>query len=294
MESSTGAYGSASTLRLTGVSKAFPLAGTRRERGRGWWWEFRRPELESLSVLEDISFEVHPRELVVVIGPSGCGKTTLIKLVHGLLHPDRGVVELDGAVVTRPTFRCGLVFQDAGLLPWRTALRNVEFGLETKGVDSREERRCRARDYLQLVGLDGFEDYYPHQLSGGMRQRVGLARALAIEPLVLLMDEPFAALDAQTRERMQEELLRLHATTQKTVLFVTHDLDEAVFVADRVVVLESQPGRVREIVDIDLPRPRPPAAEVKSMSEFVDKRHLIWTLIRQTESADNGSDANVP
>jgi NitT/TauT family transport system ATP-binding protein len=231
-----------------------------------------------VPVLTDVSFEVKLREFVAVIGPSGCGKTTLVKIVHGLIPPNAGLVELNGAPVSRPTFHCGLVFQNAGLLPWRTAQKNVEFGLETKGID-RAARQELAAEHLRLVGLDGFENYYPHQLSGGMQQRVGLARALAVQPQVLLMDEPFGALDAQTRERMQEELLRINETSMKTVMFVTHDLDEAVYLADRVVVLAARPGQVREIVGIDLPRPRPPTAEVKTMPEFVEKRRLIWELI---------------
>jgi NitT/TauT family transport system ATP-binding protein len=231
-----------------------------------------------VPVLIDVSFEVRLREFVAVIGPSGCGKTTLVKIVHGLLPPNAGVVELNGAPVTRPTFHCGLVFQNAGLLPWRTAQKNVEFGLETKGID-RAGRRELAAEHLRLVGLDGFEHYYPHQLSGGMQQRVGLARALAVQPQLLLMDEPFGALDAQTRERMQEELLRINQTSMKTVMFVTHDLDEAVYLADRVVVLAARPGQVREIVEIDLPRPRPATAVVKTMPEFVEKRRYIWELI---------------
>jgi NitT/TauT family transport system ATP-binding protein len=266
-------------LRLRGVSKEFrgvvshrhpPAAGKRRLG--------REPVPTALPVLVDVTFDVKVREFVAVIGPSGCGKTTLVKIVHGLIPPNSGVVELNGQPVVKPTFHCGLVFQNAGLLPWRTAQKNVEFGLETKRVD-RAERRELAQEYLRLVGLAGFEDYYPHQLSGGMQQRVGLARALAVQPKLLLMDEPFGALDAQTRERMQEELLRINQTSMKTVMFVTHDLDEAVYLADRVVVLGARPGQVREMVEVDRPRPRPSTAVVRSMPAFVETRRLIWELI---------------
>jgi NitT/TauT family transport system ATP-binding protein len=275
-------------LRLRGVGKEFPgVTGHGHAPARARRRLGREPAPRTLPVLVDVTFDVRVREFVAVIGPSGCGKTTLVKIVHGLIPPNSGVVELNGEPVVRPTFHCGLVFQNAGLLPWRTAQRNVEFGLETKGVH-RAERRELAREYLRLVGLDGFEDYYPHQLSGGMQQRVGLARALAVQPKLLLMDEPFGALDAQTRERMQEELLRINQTSRKTVMFVTHDLDEAVYLADRVVVMAARPGQVREMVDIDLPRPRPPTAVVKSMPAFVETRRRIWELIskEQPEAPD--------
>jgi len=271
-------------LRLHGVCKEFRGASGHRHprpgrrRGLGLGRGRSRPPM--VPVLDGVSFAVKRREFVAVIGPSGCGKTTLVKIVHGLIPPNAGTVELNGSPVTRPTFHCGLVFQNAGLLPWRTAQKNVEFGLETKGVD-RAGRRELAAEHLRLVGLDGFEDYYPHQLSGGMQQRVGLARALAVQPALLLMDEPFGALDAQTRERMQEELLRINQTSMKTVMFVTHDLDEAVYLADRVVVLAARPGRVREIVEIDLPRPRPATAVTRSLPEFIEKRRLIWELISE-------------
>jgi NitT/TauT family transport system ATP-binding protein len=268
-------------LSLSGIGKWFRQTNSRR----------RGPDTPQVPVLEDVNFEVRRQEFVAVIGPSGCGKTTLIKIIHGLLPAEHGVVLLNGEPVTRPSFGCGLVFQHAGLLPWRTAQKNVEFGLETKGM-GRAERAVVAAEHLRLVGLTGFEDYYPHQLSGGMQQRVGLARALARGPDVLLMDEPFGALDAQTRERMQEELLKINESTKKTVVFVTHDLDEAVYLADRVVVLAARPGRVREIVDINLPRPRPPAADTKSMAEFVEKRRLIWSLINTRDPVDAVSGAS--
>ncbi|MPZ82980.1 MAG: ATP-binding cassette domain-containing protein [Actinophytocola sp.] len=273
-------------LSLSGICKQFRQT-TGRKRGRGG--SAPRPDAPPVPVLADVNFEVREQEFVAVIGPSGCGKTTLIKIIHGLLPAEHGVVELNGKPVTNPSTACGFVFQHAGLLPWRTAQKNVEFGLETKGV-ARAERARVAEEALTLVGLTGFEDYYPHQLSGGMQQRVGLARALARGPDVLLMDEPFGALDAQTRERMQEELLKINELTKKTVVFVTHDLDEAVYLADRVVVLAARPGRVREIVDINLPRPRPPAADTKSMAEFVDKRRLIWSLINTPADPVDAAD----
>jgi NitT/TauT family transport system ATP-binding protein len=183
--------------------------------------------------------------------PSGCGKSTLLDLVGGLTRPTTGRIAIDGAEVTGPALVRAVVFQQYALFPWRTALRNVEFGLEAKGL-RRRERAEAARHHLDLVGLSGFEDRYPHELSGGMKQRVAIARSLAYDPGVLLMDEPFAALDAQTRESLQDELLRIWAKTGKTVVFITHGIDEAVYLGGRVAVLTSRPGRVKEIVDIDL------------------------------------------
>jgi len=229
-----------------------------------------------LEALRDIDVDIERGGFVSVVGPSGCGKTTFLRIVAGLEPASGGEVLIDGRVVTRPGGDRGFVFQSDSLLPWRTVLANALIGPEVAGRAGEAERR-RTLDLLKLVGLDGFEDYYPRQLSGGMRQRVNLARALAIDPDILLMDEPFASLDAQTREIMQTELLRIWEQGRKTVLFVTHQIDEAVFLSDRVVVFARRPGRLQESVTIDLPRPRPLA--IKRTPEFVRYVDHIWRLI---------------
>ncbi len=229
-----------------------------------------------LVALDGVNFTVDAGELVAVIGPSGCGKSSLLLVVNGLLRPARGRVTLEGTPISGPSSERALVFQEFALLPWRTALGNVEVGLELAGHPA-AERRVQARRHLGLVGLAEFEDYFPHQLSGGMRQRVGLARALAVRPRVLLMDEPFGALDAQTRVLMGAELLRLWEGDRKTILFVTHDLDEAIYLADRVVVLSARPGRVLESVRIELPRPR--SLAVRGTSDFGAYRQRLWARL---------------
>lgn len=239
------------------------------------------------TVLQNLTFSVAEGEFVTLIGESGCGKTTVLRIVQGLLNQDDGDVVVDGNVVHGPGRDRGLVFQQANLLPWRTARRNVEFGLELQGLP-RAQRAARARELLELVGLGGFADHYPHQMSGGMQQRIGLVRALAIDPAVLLMDEPFSALDAQTREVLQKELLRIHAETRKTVLFVTHDLDEALFLSDRVVILAANPGRVKKVIDIPFERPRAELTELRGLPAFQQLRSQVWQLIRSQNTS--GSD----
>jgi NitT/TauT family transport system ATP-binding protein len=233
---------------------------------------------DDLVALDGVSLDVADGEFISLVGPSGCGKTTLLRIIAGLEHADFGQVTVDAVPVTRPGTDRGFVFQADCLMPWRTVWRNAYFGIEISRRGS-DEARERTRSLLRLVGLDGFERYYPWQLSGGMRQRANLARALAINPQVLLMDEPFSALDAQTREIMQTELLRIWESGRKTVVFITHQIDEAVFLSDRVVVLGRRPGRIREIVSIDLPRPRP--LSVKRTPAFAAYVDRIWGMIER-------------
>jgi NitT/TauT family transport system ATP-binding protein len=207
----------------------------------------------SREALENINLEVKPREFLCIVGPSGCGKTTLLRMIAGLDYPTSGEIILDGTPVEGPSPDRGMVFQEFSLFPWRTVLKNVEFGLRIQG--KRDIKRT-AEHYIELVGLTGFEHSYPFQLSGGMKQRVAIARALATEPAILLMDEPFGSVDAQTRNVLQEELLEIWKRTKKTILFVTHSVDEAVYLADRVVVISSRPGRILEILPVDIERPR--------------------------------------
>jgi NitT/TauT family transport system ATP-binding protein len=236
----------------------------------------------SLTALDDITLDVRAGEFLVIVGPSGCGKSTLLDLLGGLATPTSGRIEVDGRPVTGPGLDRGVVFQQYALLPWRTAQGNVEFGLEAKGVPKRE-RRGRAREYLELVGLAGFHDRYPHELSGGMKQRVAIARSLAFDPDVLLMDEPFAALDAQTRDGLQDELLRVWEQTGKTVVFITHGIEEAVYLGQRVAVLTSRPGRIKKIVEVGITA-RSTTEDLRSDPEFARYRHEIWTLLRDEVS----------
>ena len=229
-----------------------------------------------LRALQDINLAVERGEFIALVGPSGCGKTTFLRIVAGLEPASSGEVTLDGRAVRGPGGDRGFVFQSDNLLPWRTVFANAIVGREIAGRVGPAERR-RTMGLLKLVGLEGFEHYYPRQLSGGMRQRVNLARALAIDPQILLMDEPFSSLDAQTREIMQTELMRIWEDGRKTVLFVTHQIDEAVFLADRVLVFARRPGRLRENVAIALPRPR--ALAIKRTAEFVRYVDHIWRLI---------------
>jgi NitT/TauT family transport system ATP-binding protein len=232
-------------------------------------------QLQEVHVLDHISLRIEPGEIVALTGLSGCGKTTLLRILLGLERADSGRVLVDGTEVKGCGEDRSMVFQNAQLFPWRTALENVEFGLEARGVD-KEQRRRIALEKLELVGLGHAADRRPDQLSGGMQQRVGLARALSVDPAVLLMDEPFGALDAQTREGLQAEVLRIHQETGKTIIFVTHDLDEAVLLADRVVLMAPGPGRIDRIFPVDLPRPRTDLVTVRGLSEFSAKRYEIW------------------
>jgi NitT/TauT family transport system ATP-binding protein len=231
-----------------------------------------------VHALQDVSLQVMPGEFVCLVGPSGCGKTTLLRLMDGLLQPDSGQVLIDGNRPATPGQHAGFVFQSFRLLPWRTVLDNIEFPLQIQAMP-RPARLERAREYLRLVGLEDFEHSYPHELSGGMQQRVGLARALALEPEILLMDEPFAALDAQTREFMQLELGRLWQHLGIAVVFVTHSLDEALFLGDRIVLMGPRPGTVQEVLPISLPRPRW-SYDFRAEHEFLERRAYLWQRIR--------------
>ncbi|WP_036501098.1 ABC transporter ATP-binding protein [Nocardia aobensis] len=258
-------------LALDGVRKEFPA------RGAG----------TPFTALENITVDVRDGEFLVLVGPSGSGKSTLLDLLGGLTRPTHGQILLDGRPVTGPGLDRGIVFQQYALLPWRTARGNIEFGLEAKRIRRRERRRI-ADEYLELVGLTGFGDRYPHELSGGMKQRVAIARSLAFDPEVLLMDEPFAALDAQTRESLQDELLRIWRTTGKTILFITHDINEAVYLGQRVAVLTSRPGRVKAVVEIDLDRDTDPDADIRSSEHFSEVRHRIWSLLHDEVARAQG------
>jgi NitT/TauT family transport system ATP-binding protein len=229
----------------------------------------------ALTALDDVSLDVADGTFLSLVGPSGSGKSTLLDLLGGLTTPTSGEVLIDGEPVRGPGLDRGVVFQQYALFPWRTARANVEFGLEG-GPLGKRQRAERAREYLALVGLSGFEDRYPHELSGGMKQRVAIARSLAYDPAVLLMDEPFAALDAQTREQLQDELLRIWRRTGKTIVFITHGIDEAVYLGQRVAVLTSRPGRLKAVVDIDL---GDRAGDVRSDPAFGRQRHRLWELL---------------
>jgi NitT/TauT family transport system ATP-binding protein len=260
----------AEKIRIEGVTKTFAVR-----------------DGATFTALDDVSLTVAPGEFLVVVGPSGCGKSTLLDLISGLTKPSSGRILLDGRTVTGPALDRGIVFQQYALLPWRTAQRNVEFALEAQPRLDRLNRRGRAeraREYLDLVGLSGFEDRYPHELSGGMRQRVAIARALVADPAVLLMDEPFAALDAQTRDGLQEELLRIWHKTGTTIVFITHGIDEAVYLGQRVAVMTSRPGRIKQVVDVRL-GDRQAEDDVRSSPEFTAYRHQVWSLLREEVTA---------
>ncbi len=230
---------------------------------------------ETIEALSRISFSVDHEEFICILGPSGCGKTTILRIIAGLESASSGLVSVDGEPVTRPSPKMAMIFQEYSLYPWRTVEENIAFGLELRGLGN-PDRTSATEKYLNLVGLKGFEHRYPYELSGGMRQRVAVARALAIEPSILLMDEPFGALDAQTRNRMQNELLRIWEKTKKTILFVTHSVDEAVFLADRIIVLTHRPGKIKEIVAIPGARPRDRTSE-----EFGQIRRHLLDVIRE-------------
>src|SRR5438445_4805669 len=240
----------------------------------------------ALNVFSELRMSVHDRETLCVLGPSGCGKTTLLRAMHGLIGLDEGRIVIDGLEVKRPRRDVAMVFQHFGLMPWKRVRENVAYGLELAGF-SRADVDQRARKYIDLVGLSGFERAFPHELSGGMQQRVGLARALAMEPDILLMDEPFGSLDAQTREILQDELLSILQITgvrgdraPATMVFITHSIEEAIALGDRIVVLSARPARIRETISVDIPRPRT-VASVIAHPRFVELRDRCWRLLRE-------------
>lgn len=246
---------------------------------------YDHPKGPQTQALGRVDFAIEEGEFVALVGPSGCGKSTLLNIVAGLLAPSTGRVRFHGASLNgRP--RTAVVFQDLALFPWRSVEGNVRYGLEELGV-ARRDRRRRAREWLALVGLEGFEAHYPHQLSGGMKQRAAIARALAVDPGLLLMDEPFSALDARTRMDMQLELSRIYEATAKSVLYITHYIPEAVFLADRVIVLTGRPGVIREKVRVDLPRPR--EERIKVEPRYVEYLERIWGLVRGVGGAAEGT-----
>lgn len=228
------------------------------------------------EAIKQLDLTVKQGEFLAIVGPSGCGKSTFLDMIAGLAKPSSGEIFMDGKLIKGPALDRGIVMQGYALFPWRTVRKNVEFGLEIKKVP-KQDRGPISQKYIEMVGLKNFADRYPHELSGGMKQRVAIARALAYDPEVLLMDEPFAAVDAQTRETLQEELLRIWEQTKKTIVFVTHGIDEAVFLADRVAVMSSHPGTIKEIVTINLPRPRD---GIRSSADFGWIRHKIWELLQ--------------
>ncbi|GLX66574.1 ABC transporter ATP-binding protein [Paenibacillus glycanilyticus] len=257
-------------LRFENVAKSFMVRDPK-----------QKGATQPFTAVKDLSFTVKEGEFITLVGPSGCGKSTLLDLISGLTHPTNGRIYMDGKEITGPGLDRGIVFQQYALFPWKTARGNIEFGLEAKGIP-KHERRELAEHFLSLVGLSAFANRYPHELSGGMKQRVAIARSLAFNPDVLLMDEPFAALDAQTRETLQSELLRIWQKTKKTIIFITHGIDEAVYLGERVVVLTPGPGTVKKIVDIPL-KNRLDDADIRSNPAFVKARHEVWSLLHELE-----------
>ncbi len=235
-----------------------------------------------VEALGGVNVGIEDGEFFAIAGPSGCGKSTFLEIVAGLIKPTSGSIYIDGKLIDRPDHNRGIVFQGYALFPWRTVLGNVAYGLEEKGVPEQEREEICKR-YISLIGLAGFENHYPYQLSGGMKQRVAIARVLAYDPDILLMDEPFAALDAQTRDVLQTEVLRIWDSTKKTVLFVTHNIEEAVFLADRIAIMSARPGMIKHIIDVPLSRPR--LEEYRTSPEFIKIRQEVGALVREAKQS---------
>ncbi|EPF93401.1 ABC transporter ATP-binding protein [Acinetobacter gyllenbergii] len=238
-----------------------------------------KDQAEDFVAVENLSLDVKAGEFVAIVGPSGCGKSTLLDLLAGLTTPTTGQILIDGQAIKKPGLDRGIVFQQYALFPWLTALQNIEFGLDAKGV-SKEQRYQTAKYFLNLVGLAEFEHHYPNELSGGMKQRVAIARSLAYDPDILLMDEPFAALDAQTRETLQAELVKIWQQTQKTIIFITHSIDEAIYLGQRIAIMTSRPGRIKQVIEVPAAL-RTDQEDVRSSPEFNQLRHQIWSLLRE-------------
>jgi NitT/TauT family transport system ATP-binding protein len=251
----------AEVIVAEGVTKSFELGGGR-----------------EVVAIRDLDLAVEDGEFVCLVGGSGCGKTTFLNMAAGFVQPTSGRLLLRGEPISGVEPRCGMIFQSYALFPWKTVLGNVEFGLKMQGVDARRRRELAER-FIKLVNLDGFEQFYPGELSGGMQQRVTLARMLAADPEVFLMDEPFAALDAMTRQVMQEELIRIHERSRKTTIFVTHNIDEAILLSDRIVVMSARPGRVKASIRNDLPRPRP--LDIQLSPRFLELKARIWADVEE-------------
>jgi NitT/TauT family transport system ATP-binding protein len=261
-------------LQVSGIKKSFSKRSSSTKR------------TERVEVLGGVSFELKAGSFTSIIGPSGCGKTTLLRIIDGLIPSDEGEVIFNGEPVTSPPPKMGFVFQGFGLLPWRTVQKNVEFGLELRGYDE-VERAETARKYIQIVGLSGFENHYVHEISGGMQQRVGLARALSIDPDVLLMDEPFASVDMQTREILQRQLLQIvKGAVPKTTLFVTHNIDEAIYLSDEIILLRTRPGQVKEVIKVNLAAERW-KYDPRTEPEYAKLRHYCWSFLEK-EIMDKG------
>jgi NitT/TauT family transport system ATP-binding protein len=259
-----------------GRSQPLPAAAGPQIRIEAVGHRYRPPKGREVLALDDVSLAVEPREFIALLGPSGCGKSTLLYLIGGFLAVQSGTISVDGKRISGPGPDRGIVFQSFALFPWKTVRQNVEYGLKKMGM-ARAERESRARAFIDLVGLSGFEESYPAHLSGGMKQRAAIARTLAVDPEILLMDEPFGALDAQTRGLMQAELLRIWRRSPRTVIFVTHDVQEAVYLAQRVVVMSARPGRIKAIVEADFDRSDP---DLLKNPAFVAKVDEIWHLVR--------------
>lgn len=264
--------GSAIKIRARDVRMDFAIAD---ERGRK----------QQIAALQDFNLDIREGEFFTLLGPSGCGKSTFLNVLAGLARKTGGSISIDGQPASGINREQGVVFQGYALFPWRTVLQNIEVGLEIRKIPKRE-RRETAEQFLQLVGLAGFGQRYPHELSGGMRQRVAIARSLAYSPSLLLMDEPFAALDAQTREILQSELLRIWEQHKTTIVFITHSLDEAIYLSDRIAVMTHRPGRIKSVLDIALPRPRP--AEIRHAPAFVQLREQTWDVLRDEVAFASG------
>jgi ABC-type nitrate/sulfonate/bicarbonate transport system ATPase subunit len=258
------------------------LKGAVEVRGVNKWYP-RQSGDGLLHVLNDVSLSCDERTFTCLVGPSGCGKSTLLRIIDGLIPPDSGEVFIGGQKVREPSLERGFVFQQFNLLPWRSVIGNVEFGLENLGV-KKDERRRRAEEVIKLVDLEGFEHYFPAQLSGGMQQRVGLARALAVEPSILLMDEPFGSVDDQTRMLLQDELLKIWQRDQKTVIFVTHDIEEALYLGDRIVVMRARPSRISRTMDVPFERPR--TDRIRGSPDMARLKQEIWDELKAGASVE--------